>query len=267
MDPYIEACGFWEDFHLDLIADIKRALAAGLPGHYTLQAGERAYVVLGGPDGKEGKPFQPDVVIGYTPPPAQRKSPGESSESEADADSLPMRAFIANQHRESFLEIYREGPEGYLVTRIEVLSPSNKRRGSVGWDLYLGKRRELLLGEANFVEIDLLRGGQRMPMLDPWPESPYTLLVARRERAPYCRVWRAHFQRRLPVIPVPLARPEPTAPLDADLSLDLQPLIEGIYARSRYGRHIDYTRPLTPPLTADESSWLGEQLRARQHQN
>jgi hypothetical protein len=31
MDPYIEHCGLWIDFHDDLIAEIKRSLAARLP--------------------------------------------------------------------------------------------------------------------------------------------------------------------------------------------------------------------------------------------
>ena len=43
-----------------------------------------------------------------------------------------------------------------------------------------------------------------MPMLTPWPECPYTLLVSRATRAPYCRVWPAYLQHRLPITPVPL---------------------------------------------------------------
>ncbi len=31
MDPFIEACGLWEDFHPKLIAEIERALAAVVP--------------------------------------------------------------------------------------------------------------------------------------------------------------------------------------------------------------------------------------------
>lgn len=155
------------------------------------------------------------------------------------------------------MDIYEATPEQRLVTTIEVLSPSNKRRGSEGWDLYLRKRQALLLGEANLVELDLLRGGQRLQMLDPWPSSPYTILVARQKRIPRCLVWPAHFQRPLPIFPVPLAKPDP------DIQLNLQPLVEAIYARSRYSRSIDYSRPLTPALTGEEAAWLEQQLRAR----
>jgi hypothetical protein len=112
----------------------------------------------------------------------------------------------------------------------------------------------MLLGEANLVEIDLLRGGERFPMIDPWPGSPYYLLVARKSRMPFCRVWKAHFRKRLPEIPVPLESPDP------DVSLDLQPMIETIYARSRYYRDIDYAKVITPPLADEDQAWLRQQI-------
>jgi Protein of unknown function (DUF4058) len=46
MDPYIEACGLWGDFHHDLISEIKHALAQAAPERYLVRAGERSYVVL-----------------------------------------------------------------------------------------------------------------------------------------------------------------------------------------------------------------------------
>jgi hypothetical protein len=94
-------------------------------------------------------------------------------------------------------------------------------------------------------------------MLDPWPASPYTLLVARKERAPRCRVWPAFFDRPLPTIPIPLAKPYP------DLQLELQPLIEDIYERGRYGLEIDYSGQLRPPLAPAQAAWLEERLNAR----
>ena len=238
MDPYIEDRGLWPDFHDDLIAEIKRALAARLPERYFAQMGERSYIVLAGTDGMEGGG---EVVV---------------AEPAANA-TITMRAFIDEHFRENFIEIYESDPDLRLVTCIEVLSPANKRRGSEGWEQYLRKRNALLLGQASLVEIDLLRGGQRMPMIEPWPNSPYYLLVGRQSRVPYCRVQPVHFRQPLPEIPVPLASPDP------DISLALQPLIDAVYERSRYGRRLDYTRPLTPPLRAEDAAWLEQQLRAR----
>jgi hypothetical protein len=165
-----------------------------------------------------------------------------------------LRAFIDQEYKEKFIDIFELKPKRRLVTCIEVLSPSNKKRRSLGWRKYLRKRQALLLGKANLVEIDLLRGGQRMPMLDPWPDSPYALLVAREERSPRCRVWPAFVDHPLPAIPVPLSRP------DVDLTLALQPLIDAIYERGRYREEIDYRAPLAAPLSAEQTAWLARQL-------
>jgi hypothetical protein len=94
-------------------------------------------------------------------------------------------------------------------------------------------------------------------MIDPWPDSPYTVLVARAKKAQLCRVWSASFREPLPTIPVPLAKPDP------DVPLNLQPLIDAVYQRSCYERSIDYTHPLTPALSAEETAWLEQKLRAR----
>src|SRR5262249_19549759 len=148
-------------------------------------------------------------------------------------------------------------PEQRLVTTLEVLPPSNKRAGSPGRDLYLRKRQSVMLGGASLVEIDLLRGGERMPMLDPWPASPYTLMVARAKKIQNCLVWPASFRKPLPTIRIPLAKPDP------DIPLDLQPLVEAIYQRYRYAQSIDYTKPLSPPLGPEDTAWLQQRLRER----
>ena len=254
MDPYIEASGLFEDFHLNVIDEIARALAKAVPRGYLVRKGERPYIVLSEKEGPKDHIFQPDVgVVG----PAL--SPGRLAVADPDvsADSIPMRALITEEFRESFVEIYVTRPTRELVTCIEVLSPSNKRRNTEGWDTYLRKRRSLLLGSANFLEIDLLRNGDRMPMVDAWPSSPYTLLLARRGIAPRCRVWPAHYMRPLPIIPVPLVKPDP------DVPLNLQAMIETIYADFRYDEDINYTQLLKPPVAAEDASWLAEQLQRR----
>jgi hypothetical protein len=66
-----------------------------------------------------------------------------------------------------------------------------------------------------------------------------------------------HFQRPLPTLPVPLAKP------DADISVDLQPMIDAIYQRFRYERSIDYNKPLISPLGPKDAAWLKQQLQAK----
>jgi hypothetical protein len=258
MDPYIEACGLWEDFHNSIIAEIATHLADVSPERYVVRKGERSYLVLVESEGKKAYPVLPDVTV--TTPRGRKKGgkKGGTAVAEPAAEEGPhvLRAFIEEAHRETFVEVYEADPEMRLITTIEVLSPSNKRPGTEGWDLYQRKRQGLLLGRANLVEIDLLRGGQRMPMLDPWPPSPYTLMVARARKPHACLVWEGHFRRPLPPIPVPLAKPDP------DIPLNLQPLIETIYQRFRYARSIDYAAELTPPLSPEDAAWCRQQLRA-----
>ena len=255
MDPYIEAHGPWGDFHHKLISEIERILSDQVPEKYLIRVEERSYVSLAGVEGKEEYPFIPDVRVMEEPNKSRKRGKGPSTavaEPEIDAEAMTIQAFVAEEHRESFIEIYEDDPERHRVTCIEVLSPSNKRMHSKGRELYLRKRESLFLSTTNLVEIDLLRGGQRMPMLGAWPNSPYTLLVCREWRAPYCKVWRAHYRTPLPVLPIPLAHPDP------DIRIDLQPLIASIYARSRYERSIDYSKPLDPPLA---EAWLAERVK------
>jgi hypothetical protein len=258
MDPYIEQHHLWPDFHDDLIGEIKRFLASTLPARYVVRTGERSYVVLAGAEGREEHPFVPDLGVtssGRRPRRSASATPARPPEPTAQNGPVQMLALIEERYRENFIEIHETQPEQRLVTMIEVLSPANKRRGTEGWDIYLRKRQGLLLGAANLVEIDLLRGGQRLPMVTPWPASTYYLLVCRRQRAPFCTVWPASFQERLPVAPVPLDDP------DADIDLDLQPMLAAVYERSRYETSIDYTKPLQPPLTPAEAAWLAQRLR------
>lgn len=257
MDPYIESQE-WGDFHDDLINEIKRALADAVPKRYFVRSGRRSYYVLIGEEGKDDYSFVPDVKINVAEngKKAKKKSNGAAAAQAATEDEpLTLRIFIEDEYREAFVDIYEADSQERLVTTIEVLSPSNKRPGTKGWKLYQRKRRNVLLGNVNLVEIDLLRDGQRPPSFDAWPDSPYYLLVARASREQYAKVWRASFQRPLPEIPVPLDKP------DADIPLRLQPMIDAIYKRARYGDSINYNKPLKPPLRGAEATWVKAQLR------
>src|SRR5262249_4846557 len=150
MDPFIEACGAWPDFHDKLIGEIERVLAPELPKGYIARLQKRSYVVVTRKDEREGRPSVRGALA-------------------AAEEGVVMRAFFEEEFEETFLDIYEAQPERRLVTSIEVLSPSNKKMKSPGRKKYLRKRQALLLGKANLVEIDLLRGGTRMPMVEDWP--------------------------------------------------------------------------------------------------
>ncbi|MBI3462869.1 MAG: DUF4058 family protein [Planctomycetes bacterium] len=260
MDPYIEASRLWGDFHSDLIIKIKDELAPRLTDRYVVRADVRRYVELVHPvdEEREGYQFRPDVAVLAT----QGGWTGAEHEAVAtiapeDPSAVVMHGLVPIERRETYLDILQIDPERRLITSIEILSPSNKRYGSAGWSLYNRKREAFLKGLANLVEIDLLRQGDRMPMAEKWPISPYYLLAVRKERAPRCVVWPAYYNSPLPALTVPLAPP------DADLKVELQPLVEQIYTRSRYDQDIDYRKPLQPPLTAPDAAWLEQRLLER----
>jgi hypothetical protein len=261
MDPFIEASRLFEDFHPKLIGDIERTLSRSVPRGYSVRLGERSYVVLASREENEERQMLPDVAL-LAPKGRKKKGAGRGTTAVARRPKpltgpVTMRALVEAEFRETFVEIRQLRGEGRLATAIEILSPANKRRGAPGWDLYLRKRQSFLEGGANFVEIDLLRAGERMPMEDEWPDAPYYLLVSRKEQAPRCDVWPASALDPLPPIPIPLAKPDP------DLSLDLQPLIADIYDRSKYEDDIDYRRPPNPSLGDEEEEWLKARLRER----
>ncbi len=237
-------------------------MAQSVPDHYVVRFHERSYVALvtsediGLPDRRTS---QADVAIAFAPGKSRSACEGATAVAElpatgADDSPVAMRALVEMEFRESFVEVYALRPERRLVTTVEVLSPSNKRSKTPGWFRYCRKRQAHLEGLANLVAIDFLRGGRRLPMEDEWPDSPYYVLVSRKPTAPQCTVWPAFRLRPLPEIPVPLSPP------DTDVQLALQPMIEAIYERSRYGLDIDYRQRCRPRLDAAHVEWLQEHL-------
>jgi hypothetical protein len=250
MDPFIEARGLWADFHDNLIVELQRALNERLPERYEALLGERTYIDLVDPvEGTRlGQVVKPDVRIdgeSHAFEGGQAAMQGNS----LIATSVVMHPELAVEERETCVEIHEAAGGGRVLTCIELLSPTNKRPGSPGWAEY-ERKRQLFRGEANFVEIDLLRGGKRRPMRETWPASPYYLLVMWKDQAPECRVWPGFSVQPLPPIPIPLAAPDP------DLTFDIQPCVNQVLARSRYERRLQYTQPIQPPLTRAEVALL-----------
>ena len=70
MDPYIEAAGLFEEFHSHFIERLFDQLVDQLPERYRVCTRERAYVTLIETEGKDEKPFYPD--IGVLSPPARK---------------------------------------------------------------------------------------------------------------------------------------------------------------------------------------------------
>jgi hypothetical protein len=157
-----------------------------------------------------------------------------------------------DEERVRYLEIRdRRGRE--LVTVIELLSPSNKRSGDDP-EQYLSKRREVLRSAAHFVEIDLLRGWEPMPLRNR-PDCDYSVVVSRAERRPVAGFWAIGLRDRLPVIPIPL-RPE-----DPDARLDLQQALHAAYDGGGYASHL-YEGAPDQALSIEDRAWAEQLVQA-----
>jgi hypothetical protein len=143
-----------------------------------------------------------------------------------------------------------------LVTAIEILSPVNKQPGHEAYTDYPRKRRELLRSDAHLMEIDLLRIGERPPLVELVPPAPYYVTLSRAQHRPAVEVWPIQLAEPLPLLPVPLSEPDPDAPLD------LAAAVAAVYRRGGYASLIDYHRPPPPPkLPEADALWLDRHLR------
>jgi hypothetical protein len=251
MDPFIEARGLWTDFHDSLIVELRRALNAQLPSRYEALVEERTYIDVVEPiEGSRSQHLvRPDVRIdshAATQPDLRPEGSGQT----ALIEPIVMHPELNVEETETYVEVRDSAGGDRVVTCIEVLSPANKRPGSPGWGEYERKRQLMFRGAANFVEIDLLREGKRRAMRESWPQCPYYVLVLRQTEAPKCNVFPAFAVTPLPAFPVPLSPP------DADLLLELQPIVDSVIAASRYERRLRYGEPIEPPLSTAENGVL-----------
>ncbi len=158
--------------------------------------------------------------------------------------------------RETFLTV-RDAATREVVTVIEMLSATNKRPGSDGRAQYLRKRKSVLQSRAHLVELDLLRGGQRLPMRTPLPEGDFFAIVSRSPRRPAAEVFAWTVRQSLPSIPVPLSGSDP------DVTLDLQAVMDATYDGLGYDYALNYSQPVVPLLRDADLVWVRQVLSKR----
>ncbi len=249
MDPFIEGQE-WDDFHPTFIGIIRELLTAQLRPRYVVRVERRVYVEH--EPGDDLAFVRPDVSILEE----SRSTPTAASRGGAVAMapvvvSLPQPS--AEARREAFLTV-RETETRAVVTVLEVLSPGNKRRGSDGRREYLNKREAVLQSSAHLVEIDLLRGGLRLPTVERLPRGDYYAFVCRQERRWNADVYSWTLREGLPTIPIPLAAG------DADASLDVQAAFTTAYDRAGYDYSLDYRTQLAPRLKDNDAAWVEDVL-------
>jgi hypothetical protein len=243
MNPYLERAGVWEMFHTQFLSTLQQKLTAQVRPRYRVKLDMR--VLVHEPEGERRVIGEPDLSLALT----GNGVPDPSSSGAATATLAPpvyiVEPTLFEIEKVRYLGIY--DPAGQeLITSIELLSPSNKYAGP-DRESYLAKRRELLRSTGHFVELDLLRGGHRVPAT-AIPPCDYCAVVSRVEERPRTGVWPWKLREPIPNLPVPLRSPDPDASIDVKLVLD------EVYDAGGYSDHI-YNGLPEPRLSAEDAAW------------
>ncbi len=245
MDPYLESRS-WTTFHFSLAAEIVGQLAPKLRPRYVALPMERFVMEIVEGDRTSIAVTYSDVAI------APQRTPSGANGGVATATApLVMETVVPERVPHVSIEI-RDADERQLVTAIEILSPTNKR--GEGYRDYLLKRGRLLNSSSHLLEIDLLRAGQRVPMREPLPPTPYFVFLSRAQERPTTAVWPIALNQPLPNIDVPLL------PGDADVGLELQAAFNEAYDLLGYDLLIDYAEMPATALSAGERAFVGDLL-------
>ena len=238
MNPYLERASAWDSFHPNFISGAQAHLNAQVLPRYTVQIETRLYIH----EPPAGQRFRWVSDLGV------QARPGVPVANDGTATAAPAYVTIGDaveiQKVSSLVIRDREGRD--LVTVIELLSPANKYAGP-NREQYLGKRNEILRSRTHLVEIDLLRGGPRLPP-DDLPTCDYCAIVSRVEERPRAGVWPWRLREPLPLVPIPLRTGEP------DAMLDIKAVIDQLYDVNGY-QYFIYSGPPEPRLAPDDAAW------------
>lgn len=246
MDPYLESPARWGGVHLRLIVEVSSQLNRVLPKGFSAEIDQ--YVRIEEEDGDEEyySKINPDVFIPDSPLHSKRKNGSAIALLDPPTLETILMPGPVVKHRRLLIQS-NDGKR--ILTAIEILSPSNKSTGK-DREAYLAKRSEYFAAGTNLVEIDLLRGGNRLPFGNPHPPTTdYYILVSASDKRPKTSIWALSVRQAIPTFPIPLA-----SDLD-DVPLDLRTCINRIYEDGRYTEKIDYSKPATPPLNQPDAEW------------
>ena len=252
MDPYLEDPIFWSEFHSRLIMTISTSLLPQLLPHYYIGIETRTYV-----DGTdEGLLIGiPDAVIlaskSFTKPTPSRAATATATRVKPQQVQIPLPRPI--EIRERYLEV-REAETNAVITVIEVLSPSNKRKGK-GRSDYEAKRSKILHTDSHLIEIDLLRSEEPITMSGGNPLD-YHVLVSRSTERPTADLYAFILQEPIPTFPLPLRE------IDESIEVDLQAIVNKAYIEGAYSIRLNYQNPIPPPaLPETDRLWVQELLQ------
>jgi len=257
MDPWLESPALFPSLHTGFIGRLSALLNSILPEPFVAALTTRVYME------SSERLVEPDVDIlrsSFEPGPIAT-GPNRAAATPSLLLEVPRQQLPNDEITEIAIDIRTYDETERLITSIEVLSRSNKTRGTSGRGLYLAKQHELQSAGVNPVEIDLLRAGVHTTAVNASELRrssngyDYHVSIARAERWESVFVAAIPLDQRLPAIPIPLVEGVP------DVLLDLQLAFEQTYDESRYARRVRYTEPCIPRLTPDQQAWAEAVLR------
>ncbi|MEM7793876.1 MAG: DUF4058 family protein [Cyanobacteria bacterium P01_C01_bin.118] len=245
MDPFIEQPAYWASFHSRLIVALANAIEAGLGQEYYVEVEVRSYLS----EGDESLLVDiPDAIV-FTASIAEITDSKSLTETAVATlpQPQPVKVPMPESVKERYLEV-REVGSDRVITVIEALSPKNKRSGQ-GRTSYEDKRLKILSSLTHLVEIDLLRGGESMPVMGSSDNGAYSILVSRSEQRPSADLYSFGLQNEIPSFALPLSEKE-------QLLISLQEVCTQVYEQARYRSRIDYQQSLAPALSIAEQTWV-----------
>lgn len=253
MDPYLEDAEIWTGVHAMFLGEIVTQLYRRLRPKYVIRYEERVYVA------DEDDPIRqsryPDVKVFTDARRPQRvgseAGAGAAQDRAVIDEPIPVMLIEEPEVHEKYLHVL-DVKSHDVVTIIELLSPSNKTKGSAGRKSFMDKRREVFASAAHWIEIDLLRAGARTIVLPGVPASDYQVYLSRAEDPRRDYAWPAWLRHRLPTIAVPLRDG------DADAPLDLQAVLTETIDKGSYETDFDYGSPPPVPLKQEDAAWAAE---------
>lgn len=251
MDPWLEHAEIWSDVHSRLITAMSDALNAQVVPRYVVRVESRT-TILSALD--VDLVYRPDVSVQAVDLSARSRTGGVAVVERPRIEPFPVVVPIEEEIEETYLTI-QDLPGRKLVTVIEVLSPTNKSTQDARGE-YIKKRLAFIRSGVNFVEIDLLRSGEPMPVRHAPPRSDYRILVCRPRKRQGTDLYAFSHRTAIPDIPIPLL------PEDAEPALHLNDVLHDVINRARYDLTIDYSQPPRPPLRAEDEEWA-QAIRAR----
>jgi hypothetical protein len=244
MNPYLENPEIWAEVHHWVITGLAESLVKQLRPKYRVAVEKRIYQTM---DERSLLVGIPDVVVATSAPTASQVAVAPPTVQPLYVD-LPMPEEI----RESYLEV-RDVGTGEVITTVEMLSPKNKRLGD-GRTAYENKRYRILASLTHLVEIDLLRTGTPMTILNPPMQTHYRILISRSDRRPRANLYAFNLPDQIPAFPLPLRSN------DAEPLVDLHQILQDVYDRAGLDLAIDYSQPPIPPLSEAETTWANDLL-------